>query len=125
MKRQPSHTPEQWQSHIDAWKISGHTQAAYCRAHGIIASVFQYWKKRLSRATATESIPKQDAIHPAMVPVTVVNEPLATRALQGDRSPAVAATASLSLHVGQRYRIDLPPGFHPATLCQLLAILPE
>jgi transposase-like protein len=40
---------EQWREHIEAWRVSGATQAAYCREHGVASSAFRYWKCRLER----------------------------------------------------------------------------
>jgi len=37
MDKQPTLTPEQWQSHVAAWIASGDTQSEYCKAHGVAA----------------------------------------------------------------------------------------
>ena len=37
-----------WESHIEQWKASGLSQAAYCRKHRLKAHRFYYWRRRLS-----------------------------------------------------------------------------
>jgi hypothetical protein len=39
----------QWQQHLKAWRASGETQVAYCRAHGLSRYAFQYWKQNLGK----------------------------------------------------------------------------
>jgi len=39
-----------WQSHINAWKQSGLSQAEYCRKHSLNAHTFSYWRSRLLKA---------------------------------------------------------------------------
>ena len=91
----PSLSAEHWQQHIATWQASGITQADYCKKHGLVPHTFWYW---------------------------IMEAP------QADRMPDAAAdprVAAISVHVGCRYRIDLLPGFDPATLRQALAILRE
>ncbi len=38
-----------WQAHVEAWRDSGETQAAYCRRLGLSAVTFSGWKRRLER----------------------------------------------------------------------------
>ena len=37
-----------WENHIEHWRISGLSQAAYCRRNQIKAHRFYYWRRRLS-----------------------------------------------------------------------------
>jgi len=37
----------QWRSHIQAWRRSGLSQAAYCRDHDLVCSQFGYWRRKL------------------------------------------------------------------------------
>jgi hypothetical protein len=37
-----------WENHIEQWKASGLSQAAYCRKHRLKAHRFYYWRRRLS-----------------------------------------------------------------------------
>lgn len=36
-----------WAHHLEASLKSGMTQAAYCKQHGLSASAYYYWKRRL------------------------------------------------------------------------------
>ena len=37
-----------WENHIEQWRISGLSQAAYCRRHRLKVHRFYYWRRRLS-----------------------------------------------------------------------------
>src|SRR4051812_40919450 len=39
----------QWRERIEAWRRSGQTQQAFCRAHGLAAGSFSHWKTELVR----------------------------------------------------------------------------
>ena len=41
---------KQWQQLIDEQEKSDQTQVAFCQTHGVAASSFQYWKRKLRRA---------------------------------------------------------------------------
>jgi hypothetical protein len=41
-----------WQTHLDAWRQSGLSQAAYCKQHGLSLSSFGYWLHRGAQSTA-------------------------------------------------------------------------
>ncbi len=34
-----------WEAHVEAWRDSGETQAAYCRRLGLSAITFSGWKR--------------------------------------------------------------------------------
>lgn len=36
-----------WRAHLEAWRCSGLTGAAYCERHGLIVHRFGYWRRRL------------------------------------------------------------------------------
>ena len=49
-----------WQTHVDACRMSGITQRAYCERHGIAPKTFRKWRARLAGAAyviAAESEP--------------------------------------------------------------------
>jgi len=125
MKKIPAHTPEQWQAHVAAWKASGNTQEAYCKAHGLAPHNFRYWHTKLSRTAAPTPIPSRDTAHPALIPVAVIDDPLSSKERESDCVPIAATSAAISMHIGQRYRIEVMPGFDPATLRQVLGVLQE
>lgn len=47
----------QWQRVMSAQAASGLSQQAYCRRHGIAYSSFCRWKRKLSEATGSASVP--------------------------------------------------------------------
>jgi len=69
------HRPEKvlaWRALVDAWKRSGQTINAFCRARQLTRSNFDRWRRIL----ATEAgVPSPSP--PAFVPVRVVAEPMA------------------------------------------------
>lgn len=70
------HRPERvrfWRGTIDAWRRSGQTINAFCRARKLTRSNFDRWRRILA-AEPGESSP---APSPAFVPVRVVAEPMA------------------------------------------------
>lgn len=70
------HRPEKvraWRTTIDAWKRSGQTVNAFCRARQITRSNFDRWRRILATRLG-ESAPTPP---PAFVPVRFVAEPMA------------------------------------------------
>ena len=70
------HRPEKvqvWRARVDAWKRSGQTVNAFCRARQITRSNFDRWRRIL----AAESSASTPSPSPAFVPVRVVAEPMA------------------------------------------------
>ena len=129
MKIRSHHRADQWQHHIDVWQASGTTQSIYCKTHDLLLHRFQYWKNRLARVQAgapaaapvAASTLVQNTPHPAFIPLTLIDPPAKTQV--NDNAALIATPTALTLHVGERYRIDLTPGFHAATLRELLAAL--
>ena len=71
-----AHRPEKvrfWQGTIDAWKQSGQTVNAFCRAHQITRSYFDRWWRILAAEADISSPPSASAF----VPIRVVAEPMA------------------------------------------------
>jgi len=84
-----------WQEHLTQWQASGMTQVAYCRQHGVNRDQFGYWKKRLLSARSSGTAPRgADFI-----------------AVQW-----AAAGAPLVVVLHERLRVEVRPGFDPATL---------
>lgn len=47
-----------WQTHLDAWRQSGLSQASYCKRHGLSLSSFGYWLHRGAKSPApTAAVP--------------------------------------------------------------------
>ena len=81
-----------WQEHLAQWQASGLTQVAYCRQHGLHRNQFGYWKKRLLSARSPDAAPGFIAVQ------------------------MVSAGAALTVVLHERLRVEVRPGFDPATL---------
>jgi hypothetical protein len=93
-----------WQEQIERQIHSKMSQAQYCEQHGLKLHQFSYWKyKPKKKADDTD--------------ITFVSVPMASF-----RSPA-ATRAALHLVTDAGHRIEVFPGFDPATLKQLIAAL--
>ena len=80
-----------WQTHLDAWRQSGLSQASYCKQQGLSLSSFGYWLHR-----RTESRPPVAAL-----PIIAAKPSLQTQVevrLPNGWSVRLAASAE-SLHV--------------------------
>ena len=73
---------------------------AYCRQHVLILHRFSYWKRALAR--------KDSAI--SFVPVQI-----------SSNLPVAIKASNLNLFTANGYRIEVAPGFDPATLKQLVS----
>jgi len=94
-----------WQSHLDAWALTGLTQAEYCRQNDLKVNRFTYWKRSLQK----ENLPVEF--------VRISAEPAkSAHALHNSGVP-------LRLTVDSRFAIEIPDGFSPATLEQVLLTL--
>ena len=92
-----------WLAHVEQWRHSGMSKAAYCKAHGLNFSSFRYWLRKSRSASVDVS-----ALPPAIVPLPF------TLALK---------PPSIGLMVGTRYALDIPADFDEATLTRLLSVL--
>lgn len=88
-----------WQDHLTQWQASGMTQVAYCRQQGLRVSQFGYWKKRL-------------------LPIRSPDAAAGFIAVQ-----MTSAGATLAVVLNERLRVDVYPGFDPATLRALVQAL--
>jgi hypothetical protein len=94
---------QHWRRLIQLWKNSGLTVRAFCACHHITQPSFYAWRRELQQRDAAT----------AFVPIQVVT----------DDQPASSTPIELFLAGGHSVRIT--PGFDPATLRQLLAVLQE
>jgi transposase-like protein len=93
-KRRPEKV-QAWRATIEAWKRSGQTVNAFCRARGLTRSHFDRWRRVLA-AQPGQSPP---APSPAFVPVRVVAEPMAEVVLRSGvvvRLPLSAAPETVT-----------------------------
>jgi hypothetical protein len=92
---------QQWRHWLEHWRHSGLSVRAFCERHHLTQASFYAWRRRLHlHAAATSFVPVQ----------ILADEPFAP-----------PAALELVLNAGQRLRIR--PGFDPATLRQVLAVL--
>ncbi len=93
-----THRPQKvraWRALVDAWKRSGQTVNAFCRARQLTRSNFDRWRRIL----AAESITSSPTPSPAFVPVRVVAEPIAEVVLRSGvvlRVPLGAAAEAVT-----------------------------
>ena len=83
-----------WQEHLAQWRASGMSQGAYCRQPGLRLAQFGYWKKRLLTARAPATTPAT----PGFIAVQMA-----------------AASATLTVVLNDHLRVEVRPGFDPAT----------
>ena len=91
-----------WDDHLRGWKLSGLSQAEYCREHRISIKCFGYWKRKLKRSEISTSL-------------------VEIRGLQS--SQIFSRPNPLFLTLGNGYRIEIERGFDSETLDELLRIL--
>jgi hypothetical protein len=90
-----------WKNHIERWRSSGLSQAAYCRQQGLNANTFA---GHLRDVRLHESAPS-----PALIPVEI--------------QPAPVASAGMVLHHASGHRLELPATVSPRWLAELLQCL--
>ena len=94
---------QHWRRLIQLWNNSGLSVRDFCARHRITQPSFYAWRRELQQRDAAT----------AFVPVQVVT----------DDQPAFSTPIEILLAGGRSVRIT--PGFDPATLRQLLAVLQE
>jgi hypothetical protein len=96
---------EYWSEEVQRWQGSGVTQKGYCNKRGISHERFGAWKRRLER----EKKDRSGAI--VAIPSETVSAALLTM------------RPTLGLVVKERYRVEIPDAFSPATLEAVLQVL--
>jgi transposase len=94
---------QQWRRWVQQWQHSGLSVRDFCARHDLAEPSFYAWRRQLQQRQAPARF----------VPVRVVV----------DEAPARDGSVEVVLTCGRRVRV--PPGFDPATLQQLLAVLAE
>jgi len=93
---------QRWSDRIQHWKRSGLTQKAFCEQHQLGLASFQRWR----RIVMMEGQPEESSAV-TFLPVHIT-EPRAS---------------SLALLLGDELRIEIPVGFDPVTLKQVVQTL--
>ncbi|MGD0887592.1 MAG: hypothetical protein ABSA46_22340 [Thermodesulfovibrionales bacterium] len=96
---------EYWSGEVQQWRDSGLIQKEYCKKKGISLGRFGAWKRRLER---------EDKGHSGTI--VAIPSGIVSSALLGMRP-------TLGLVVNERYRVEIPDSFSPATLEAVLQVL--
>lgn len=99
---------KQWEKIVADWRVSGRSQAEYCREKGLSPHTFSWWKTRLAKEG------KQESPRPAFVEVK------ATRR----RRPPVERPM-LEVQVGANVVVRVPKDFDKGALVRLIGALRE
>jgi transposase len=94
-----------WQEQMAGWKASGLKQMQYCREHQLSKHAFVYWKLKLLG---------KDPVTATLVPV---------RSQQLRQMRHEEGSAQIRLVVGERYHVEIQPGFNAQTLQEILGVL--
>jgi hypothetical protein len=99
-----STTSERWRQVLARQRRSGLSVTAFCHRHGVAASSFFAWQRRLGRGPTAP--PGFIALQPAAAP-----------------APPTDGAAPLELHLGAGRWLVVRRGFDGQTLRELLAVL--
>lgn len=91
-----------WRRHLEYWRTSGQSQAAYCHAHGLTEHRFRYWKQCLAPGLGAQEPPNPEGF----LPVQLAAQP--TLPVRADSGITVRLPTGLGL--------ELRSGFDTATL---------
>ena len=95
-----------WKHHIDSWRAGNLNQSQYCRQHQLNFHRFVYWKRKFTAQNQQSPI--------SLVEVSVPNI---------FRAPNQGSSTPLKVAVGDRFKIEVAPGFDPVTLKQVILTL--
>ena len=98
-----------WQAHLSAQRISGLSQAEYCRRSHLGKSNFTAWKNRLKSPLPASAM--------ELVPVSIID-----RRQEVDESHS-SSFSGLTIVAPCGQRIEVAENFRPATLKRLLLAL--
>ena len=96
---------QRWRERIDAWKDSNQTQEAFCIAHHLVFASFRRWRR----------------IFKAQDSGGVVTAPEPVRFLSVRVNDTVSS--NLTVLVQNDLRIEVPGGFNPHLLQQIIQVL--
>jgi hypothetical protein len=93
---------QRWSERIQHWKRSDLTQKAFCERHQIGLASFQRWRGIFAQEEKSKAPPA------TFLPINIVQS---------------ASTPSLALCLGEDLRIEIPVGFDPVMLKQVVHAL--
>ena len=95
-----------WKHHIDTWRAGNLNQSQYCRQHQLNFHRFVYWKRKFSSQKQRPPICLVEVSEPNIF-----------------RAPNQGSSTPLQIAVGDRFKIEVAPGFDPVTLKQVIVTL--
>ena len=110
-------TKKKWAARVAAWRASGLTSSEFCRHKSYKPGALRLWAHLLGRKEAARDTPGRSPA-PRLARVQCVPAVPTVGAVQSPGAPQ----AALVLHVAQG-ALAITPGFDPATLASLLAVL--
>jgi hypothetical protein len=93
-----------WENHVRAWKMSGFSQAEYCRKQIISLKSFVYWKMKLGKSELSTSLVEVPIFKTAQV---------------------LSHSKPLCLRIGNKFSIDIERDFDPETLSKILRVVED
>ena len=98
-----------WLDHLNAWRKSDLSNAAYCSAHNLDVKLFSSWKTKLYRSHP--ELKNKTFEIPVFLPVGVV------------KSELVEHTSGIYIHLANELKISLERNFDETTLSRVIAIV--
>lgn len=112
MARSRSRETEQfWRDTLRRWKLSGLSVSEFCRRHHLSPPSLYAWRRTLAHRDRPATLPRAEPTL-TFVPVHITTE----------ANAMASATAPLEVVVAGRI-VRIAPGFDPATLRSLVAVL--
>ena len=96
---------QHWRGRIDAWESSNQTHEAFCREHHLALASFRRWR-RIFKAEDSEGV--VTATEPVRFLSVRVND---------------TASSNLTVLIQNDLRIEVPSGFNPHLLQQIIRVL--
>ena len=102
MSKADEQTTQQWQKHVEEFKISGLTREAYSKRNRIQAYQLDYWRKKFSRPCKRPAASHKDQ----WIPLQISDK-------------AIEKDSRIDLWVGS-VRVEVKHGFDPQLLAEVL-----
>jgi len=96
---------QRWRERVEAWKKSGQSQKAFCKAHHLGLASFQRWHRKFRAEGTANAIRSTEPVH--FLPVQIHNP----------------APSPLTVRIQDDLRIEVPAGFDTELLHQVIQIL--
>lgn len=118
---------QRWRERIAAWRQSGLSQQAFCRAEGLSVSSFSHWKSELAKRDRSSPSPEDDPAERA----AAAGSPEALR-WKEVRWPELAPEVPMAREISgfeivlpRGWSVRLGAGFEAESLRRLLSVLEE